>query len=383
MAERALTRGWIDGLCTWRAALMLGGLLTHGTLGFESMPGMALLASLSHAFRMGVFFVIAGFLSSHSLLRRSSDKRWLIDRLNQIGVPSIFGILALSPLMSLLIYANPETQADPRLWDWYHFWFLIALMLYTVLGFGAHQLDGHHGIFTRLDHLIDRGSGWQMRLLVIVASLTALLMTVTSHAVARFAPPDCALSAMQWRLIVGYAPLFLLGFAMSRSASLLSEITGSTRLPIAVLVMIGTAYVLWYLLISQLPVIVDPAAIEIPLTNFGAAFCPPAAAALIIRSSLSIRQVPPIVNNVSDASFTMYVLHLPFIYAARAALGLVAWGPWVEFWVAITVSGCASYAFHRKVVRRSALASLLLNGRYRVKGTFAGRFTTADRTALS
>ncbi|MBB3941686.1 hypothetical protein GGR39_003367 [Novosphingobium fluoreni] len=168
---------------------MLGGLLTHGTLGFESMPGMGLLASLSHAFRMGVFFVIASFLSSRSLLRRSSGKRWPIDRLNQIGVPAIFRILALSPLMSLLIYANPETRADPRLWNWYHFWFLIALMLYSVLGFGAHHLDGRHGIFTRLDNLIDCGSGWQMRLLVIVASLTALLMTVTSHAVARFAPP--------------------------------------------------------------------------------------------------------------------------------------------------------------------------------------------------
>lgn len=62
----------IEGLCTWRAALMLGGLLTHGTIGLERLPEMALIANVSHAFRMGVFFLISGFLSSKALRRRSA-----------------------------------------------------------------------------------------------------------------------------------------------------------------------------------------------------------------------------------------------------------------------------------------------------------------------
>ena len=85
------TTGRIDGLNVWRALLMLGGMATHATIMREDVAGLALIANLSHAFRMGAFFVISGLLTGFALLRRPRPELWLRDRLIQIGIPTVFG----------------------------------------------------------------------------------------------------------------------------------------------------------------------------------------------------------------------------------------------------------------------------------------------------
>lgn len=271
----------------------------------------------------------------------------------------------LSPLMGLLTLANPEARHAPVLGDWYHFWFLIALLLYSGLAYWLHRLDVRYNIFARLEAAIVRPSLWQLRSLLGVAAVTSILMTLTGHAIAKFSPPDYMSTIMQARLILGYAPLFLAGFALSRCAALLDAVTSDIRLPLAIVSAIMCAYAIWHLGLGPLGLVSELAIVEVPLTNFGAALCPPAASALILRSSLRIRHVPRLVRNISDASFTMYLLHLPFIFVGHLALSALVWHPWLEFGVVVTASGVISYGFHRILVRRSALLSLLLNGRHR------------------
>lgn len=59
----------------------------------------------------------------------------------------------------------------------------------------------------------------------------------------------------------------------------------------------------------------------------------------------------------------IYLLHLPFLALAFAALTCVGWNIYIESLVAIVASGALSLATHRLLVHRFAVAAFLLNGR--------------------
>ena len=357
----------IEGLNVWRAGLMLAGMATHATILREDVPMLMLLANASHAFRMGVFFVISGLLTGFALLRRPHPERWLKDRLIQIGVPTVFGIGVVSPLIGLAMLQFPPTAglAPPLLFDWYHLWFLVALLVYSVLGYALHRQDGFTRLLVRLAPQLTPGPRAQSRIIFLVGGVSLLGIVLGMALVDVTAPERYVGSLMQIRLILGYAPLFLLGFAIGRSDRLRETMVGTSAVPVAILIVFATAYAFWYLGVAPTALGVRHAWAGDLLTLFGSSFCPPAAAALVLRSAITIRSVPASLARLSDASFTMYIVHYPIAVEATALLTRVDWNDWIEFTIIMIANATLSYAFHRTVVRRSATMALLLNGRWR------------------
>ncbi|WP_075180955.1 glucans biosynthesis protein MdoC [Pantoea sp. 1.19] len=139
-----------------RAWLMLLGVPFHLSLIYSShgwavnsaTPSLWLTVfnDFIHAFRMQVFFVISGYFSL-MLYLRYAPSHWLKMRLERVGIP----MLAAIPLITLPQFFLLRAFS-PKAGDWDHFtlyqkynalgwdlishlWFLLVLVLFTLLGY--------------------------------------------------------------------------------------------------------------------------------------------------------------------------------------------------------------------------------------------------------
>jgi peptidoglycan/LPS O-acetylase OafA/YrhL len=162
------------GLDALRAAAMLLGVLFHVGLAFvpvqgleiwpledpASHPAYALLVIAIHAFRMPMFFLIAGWLAAGVLARRG-PRALIRSRLARIGLPLLLSLIFIAPLVMVSgswarvqtsnFFSDARTFPDMiadafdfRPWwdkiDPVHLWFLWYLLLFTLLAAGLSSL---------------------------------------------------------------------------------------------------------------------------------------------------------------------------------------------------------------------------------------------------
>lgn len=146
----------LDGL---RALMMLLGLVIHSFLSFTDVPSVwpyadpmtspvaDLLVSFIHAFRMPIFFVIAGFFSG-LLYEKRGISGFLKNRLLRIALPFVIGLTILLPLFaSGKLFANlaKDIGIATAFSDFHytvtlvpehtlHLWFLYYLLHFYPLG---------------------------------------------------------------------------------------------------------------------------------------------------------------------------------------------------------------------------------------------------------
>ena len=141
----------IHSLDALRAVMMLLGLVLHTALSYipnissgewpyqdpQSSEGFGWLVSLIHTFRMPAFFVVAGFFASFLVQRRGTGA-FLRHRLNRIGIPLVGGWILLFPLTAVAwVFAAsrsgvplaPSPGAEDGGFDWMHLWFLYQLLI--------------------------------------------------------------------------------------------------------------------------------------------------------------------------------------------------------------------------------------------------------------
>lgn len=366
MAETAADRpiGHIAGLDTWRALLMLGGVLLHGTLTLEVRPVFTLIELVSHSFRMGAFFAISGFLAGITLSRRD-PRAWLRRRMVQIGLPMLFGLAVVCPVTGWLLRCHAVMRgfALAPVYDWYHIWFLVGLLLYSVMAVAVDRLDRRHRLIARIFAPCCAGTAPLLPLLLAVGGVSFALMLATSSLVSAVAAPARLASALQWRLIAGYAPMYLFGFALARTCGLRDATLADWKPAARLLLLVGIGYCAWFGAGVWLLAPMWQAEANELVCLAGAALCPPAAFALIFRGAMAMRRVPWLLARLADASLTIYLLHLPVLVAIHLLLARHGWGPYPAYVVAVVSAVALCLAIHRLVIRRSPWLSLLVNGR--------------------
>jgi len=160
-------------------------------------------------FGMALFFFIAGVFTPRSLARKGPG-RFLADRLIRLGVPMVFFILVLSPIVE---YADPDSTgwnkgfAAFAIHIWWPpvpgpTWFLGVLLLFS----GVYAVV--RTVWPQRTTSPAPPSAWQ---LVTAATVIA----AASYAV-RFAVP---LGEERWHLALGQAPAWVVGFALGALAA--------------------------------------------------------------------------------------------------------------------------------------------------------------------
>ncbi|WP_430636760.1 acyltransferase family protein [Sphingomonas hankookensis] len=216
----------LAGVDAWRAGLMLFGILLHALPERSHDPLFAVIGYVSTHVRMGAFMVVAGYLCGFVAGRRPR-RQWLRARLRVLTMPLLTGLVLTVPtLVALRLHYATTLPSIVGLWlNWYHLWFLLALILYLpiawVLAFG----DTHARVTAWLTGNAPTPSARQAR--VIVAMLVgSLAMMTLGIRLAAIVPGDGTTVLSTLPQMLGYAPLYAIGILLGRDEALTATVLG-------------------------------------------------------------------------------------------------------------------------------------------------------------
>ncbi|MFA4939032.1 acyltransferase family protein [Brevundimonas sp.] len=377
----------LHGLDALRGGALLLGVVLHGALSFfptqiwivaddqRSVWASGLFFAI-HLFRMTTFFVIAG-LFAHMMVRRMGVWQFIKNRMIRIAGPlSVFWGVALAAIIAVVIWnasLNGLTAADappPPKYDWTnmpltHLWFLwVLLILYAgmlILRASFKALD-RNGAWGRA---VDRATGGLIGPLgpFVLGAPLAVALWLHPKWLAFFGvpTPDAGLVPNPAAL-VAFGLAFGLGALLDRRRDLLERIKRLWALHLGLAVAAGVAALM--LAGGPNPVLTpmtDPVTKAMTAAAFGVATYASALAAmgLALRfcSGHSAAR-----RYVADASYWIYIVHLPLVMAAQVLVQ--DWTlPWAVKLV-LVVGGvlAVSVASYELLIRHSFMGRWL-NGR--------------------
>lgn len=328
--------------------------------------GIALAGTLwlSHAFRMPLFFLLAGFFGA-TVVHRQGEREWLRGRLVRLGIPLLVGVLALAPLAGLLgNWGSEDGQGNPISLSGFahpqpdHLWFLWYLLLISVACIAAVSVAGRLGRGPDARRLLRRhaGSPWAIVLLAIPCAL-ALWSTGRWEA----EPPNAFAAPLG--LFAYYGIFFFVGWILGNRATGLETLGASPlrRLATAVVVAIPA---FWLFAHSGDPGIAGNPAIRFAALYLGAVCCWCLVAGLIGFCRRHLAAERPSLRYTADASYWIYLSHM--VLLAPLQLLLLGFLPGAaQFALAVTATFALALLTYELFVRYSAIGSILHGPRRR------------------
>ncbi len=331
-------------------------------------------AFVAHVFRMTLFFFIAGYFARLLQHQRGTMGFWR-NRAQRIALPLIIGWVVVYPAIQAAWIAGLVKQFGPNLppmpdmpkiagaFPLTHLWFLYQLLMLYV---GASLL---HALVARLD----ADGRWRALLDscvhgVLRAPIAALLLAVPVAAALLSVPmwfywtgiptPDQTLIP-QLAPCVGYGVAFGFGWLVHRSRDALALIARhwAVHLAIGVVAVSGLLY-----LLHTLPPMAERGVGSVAFAyGFGVASWGLALGltgmALRFLSAFSAWR-----RYVADASYWIYIAHLPVVAALQVWVGQWSWHWSVKFPFVVVTSLALLFASYHLLVRSTPIG-LLLNGR--------------------
>lgn len=382
------TAGRLHGLDALRGGALLLGVVLHASLSFfpeqiwivaddSRSMGAAMLFFGIHLFRMTAFFVIAG-LFAHMMLARRGWFGFAKDRVIRIAGPlAAFWFPVMAGIVTALVlnaHANGMVvpgapPPPPPTYDWTnfpltHLWFLYVLMIFyfTVL------------ILRAPFAAMDRGGGWGGMIDRLTGALTgpwtpflmaaplAVALWLDPKWIAFFAVPTPDAGVMPHAAaLVGFGLAFGYGFLLDRRRDLLDRIARWSPLFLIVAVAAGVAA--WGL--------VGGPSIEPMVERTQEKAVAAAVVALAVYSStlaamgLALKFLSghsPVRRYLADASYWVYILHLPLVMLAQVQVQ--DWpGPWWAKLGSVSLGVLAVCLVTYELLIRHGFMGRWLNGR--------------------
>ena len=388
------THDRLHALDAVRAFALLLGVVFHA--GFSFLPGLmpgiwamtdnspstsiAIVLFVSHVFRMSLFFFVAGFFARMLYLRGGARGFWA-NRAKRILVPLVAGWVVIFPLVAAVWIwgltktfggAIPAPPANlpappPAAFPLTHLWFLYYLLvLYAAVLVGRAavvSIDRRGSIRSAADGAVRWlvGSGAAAIVMCLPATL-ALYFHETWFAWFGVPTPDQSLIP-QATSFIAYGTALTFGWFVHRQPAVLTawarqwpaHLTGA---------LIGSAVCLW---------ILGPAPALTPAApgfgKLGLAFAYSAATwcwcfAVIGAAVRFMSNANPAVRYVADASYWIYITHLPLVAALQVAVGRLNWHWSLKFPFIMAVTLTVLFASYRYMVRGTFIGQMLNGRRY-------------------
>src|SRR5882757_5148020 len=374
-----------------RGFAVLLGIVLHATMSFlpaptriwiieDSHPSITLgvLFFAIHVFRMTTFFLIAGFFAHLSFHRRGT---WgfIGDRLQRIALPLVVGWPILFTAMSLVVvwaasFPHGGPLPGPPRWPpvlprfpLTHLWFLYVLLEFYVdvlaLRAGVVWLDQTGRIRDRLDRLV--GLVMRSRFAPAIMALPigiALCLDPTWTGWLGVRTPDSSLVTNPQALI-GFGTAFGFGWLLHRQIDLIKILERRWLLNLVLaIVLIAASFFLAAAASMLRPRPPNYEVIRIAgdvcyvLAIWTTTF---AAIGLALRF---LSDFSPVRRYLADASYWLYLIHLPILMALQVAVSSLDW-PWpIKFGGILLISLPLMFASYQFLVRYSFLGAVL-NGR--------------------
>lgn len=390
----------LDYLDATRAFALILGIIFHAGLSFlpfyigwavqdiSTSSWVGLFSTISHSFRMELFFLLAGFFS-HMTFHRNGPADFLRSRAVRIVGPFVVGWFLLRPLIvSGWIMGGESMRGDYAFWSSIrggfqqlaqmsegplvgtHLWFLYYLILVSLCTLAGRCLvtwsgeTAQHTFREKSDRTIAwlGGSAWTFPILVGPIAVTLGFMQGWG-----VDTPDKSLVPHLPVMLI-YGGFFGLGWLLHRQPDAFhafSRITWGRCLALA----LGVGCVL---VLS--PIQGDPGHpqhhVAHRIYNVGYAVMMWTLVWLTIGLFRRLFKRPnAIVRYVADSSYWMYLIHLPVVVWLQVIVAEIEL-PWVVKWCGVSAATIAISLLTYDLVVRSTWLGAVLNGRRRDRALF-------------
>lgn len=375
------TEARIPYLDNVRALAMMIGVIFHASLAYSPLmhnfwltaeqqqsEWIDVVAWFLHLFRMPVFFIISGFFV-HLLLEKKGIKGMLKNRLFRVFVPflvfmpliliamgllitfAITNVANPSPIVSFIISASKMPNPPPPQITTVHLWFLYQLTFFCVLIVGLHKLK----VIQWISKVMSNYPLW-------FVFLFPLLLVPAFYSQSMPHPAPESFMPQLWSFGL-YGLLFVVGFAWYQSIDFLEKIEKYIWLFLGLGVIL---YACFYPIFPKTVDLLNPVTLDTNVKVVGA-FLEAYIAVLMSFATLIIgkrylNQNSPVVRYIADASYWIYIVHLPLLFLIQFYLLDVSWNLWVEFLVSSVLTlaiGMLSYV----LLVRWTFIGRMLNGK--------------------
>jgi peptidoglycan/LPS O-acetylase OafA/YrhL len=392
----------LHALDALRAGALLLGVFGHAAISFfpqpawvaddsDSSPMLQVAFFTQHIFRMSLFFAIAGFFA-RLLLERRGFKGFAANRLKRIALPFlVFWPSMLAALVGVAVWAasyagtgpfGPQSSLAPVVSDgqrlaralWQamplgHTWFLYVLLwLYAgalaVVGV-VRVLDRHGRLATAVDRLFGALASAHV-LPVVLALPLAGVFYFGRHwtATGGIQTPDTGL-VPNASALVGFGTAFVFGWYLRRQPApldvwqrywLLYWVATVGLTYYCAKVMSGVASGELSLPTAALPGLLIAMAYPVAIW----AWC----LALLATATRFLSTESPVIRYLSDASYWIYLIHLPIVVALQVWVSTWSLGWQVKYPLILAIAVPLLVASYQLLVRNTWIGAWLNGRRY-------------------
>lgn len=373
-----------------RGFALLLGIIFHATFSFipdptrsyfiqDSHPSTTLTVVFfsSHIFRMTTFFLIAGFFARMSFHHHGGTS-FVKDRLLRIALPLVIGWPILFPATRAIVSwaaSFPNGGLPPEVADWPptlpefpldYLWFLYVLLecyaAILVLRIGVVWLDKDGRLRMMVDHLIAFAVRSNLAPFVLAVPI-GIALNMNPFWEYGIPTPNVSLITNK-QAVIAFGIAFSFGWLLQRQNHLLQFIERRWLFNLVVAIGLITASFLIAFGFSQVDPDVRPAGIWFAgatcyaLASWVATFAV-IGVALRFLSNFSVTR-----RYVADASYWMYLIHLPIVMVLQVLVSSLDW-PWeVKFLTIVLIAFALMLISYEFLVRYTFLGAIL-NGRRR------------------
>ena len=393
VSEASTPRTRLPALDAIRAAALLLGICLHSSLSF--VPGigaelwpmsdikksdfLAVVMFVIHIFRMSVFFVVAGLLARALLERKGFSAFWR-DRAKRIALPLILGwvvcfVLIVVVVLWALSRANggklPEPLPIARMesgLSLLHLWFLYVLLWLYAISIALRKLlratNWRDAICGFIDRAFAALASKPFGALVLAVPIAAALFLIEDwNRLAGIPTPGYTLVPPAVPLFI-YCYVFMMGWALDRQRQLLDTL--ATRWPVN----FGLGLIAAIYCILSAGAEPNAAVWKTPLAKpvYALAYAVAVMSWTLAFIGAGIRffaKPNATIAYVANASYWMYIAHLPLVMALQAAVMLA------------DVHWSIKYLF----INLLSIGFLLLTYHYFVRSTWIGRLLNGGKPA--
>lgn len=350
-----------------RSFCMLFGLLLHGaTIG--SNPLFDAVKVTSEHFRMATFFLISGFFTA-MVCSRSDVRAFVVNRGRLILLPFVAGVLLLNPVTNWLVqlyHGGGEGLADylsggwrlpspgPVVWH-LHLWFLIALFVYAMLTPLLLELAGSRAVMRMVDGLQALPAAVGLLVLTLLVGLAVVVFRAVADQLLIPAAPAWAEFLVQ--ATCGYFAYFAAGLIAFRQRGLFDMMH---RLFWIGLILFGGAYLLHPQFAAELPRGLERMTYWIARAGFIFLIV----CGLLAVARRLVTKGSPLLSRLTDGVYSFYIFHFLVIYVIANLLRPFTDNLYLTYAVILIVGYPLLFLIHERLIARSALLTLLFNGKW-------------------
>ena len=366
-----------------RAVMMLLGLVLHSAMGYVTFPTdrvwpfkdphpsafFDLLVMFIHSFRMPVFFVIAGFFAAFLYTTRGPHTLFH-NRVQRIALPLACAWLILFPLIivaSQFAYTRSSVQVsiDPNdltivrvLNHLMHLWFLYDLLI--LYGVALLVMPVVQRLPQKMRERALNGFGWIVPLLWGPAFFSVITL-LTLYPMQDWALDTSDSFLPPLRIIVAYGVFFLFGWLLYNRRTLLPTFTQRAW---GQLLTGGLFFGLYTFCVGHALTVGPTIGMQrAAMASLAAAtwFFIYAFIGLFLRY---LERPIPLVRYMADASYWMYLVHLPLTIVQPALLRALPLPTAIKFGVVLGATTFLTVLTYHYWVRATVIGQVLNGRRY-------------------